>query len=149
MSRAWSAVVGLLIAAPFYWLLIDTTSSPELYAGGAAALIAAGAFSAAYYESDEKMAVRLGWLAGSLRELAGVPMGVLIVCREIFAQALAPRARRGGLEAERFPTGDGGPYDLGHRGLAEGLRSLAPNTIAIGVDPDSESLLLHRMGPGR
>ncbi|MGH2872063.1 MAG: hypothetical protein ACRDL5_06325 [Solirubrobacteraceae bacterium] len=149
MSRAWSAVVGLLIAAPFYWLLIDTTSSPELYAGGAAAVIAAGAYSAAYLESNESAAIKLRWLSIALREIAKVPIGVVIVCREIFAQAFAPRARRGVIEAEAFDAGDGSAHDLGRRALAEGFYSLAPDTIVIGVDPDAERLVLHRLGRGR
>lgn len=149
MSRAWSAVVGLLIAAPFYWLLIDTTSSPELYAGGAAAVIAAGAYSAAYFESNEDAAIRARWLTLALREIAKVPLGLVVVCREVFAQTLAPRPRRGVLEADPFETGDGDPYDLGRRALAEGFHSFAPNTIVIGVDPDSDRLLLHRLGPPR
>jgi hypothetical protein len=149
MSRAWSAVVGLLIAAPFYWLLIDTTSSPDLYAGAGAAVIAAGAYSAAYFESNEDAAIRARWLTLALREIAKVPLGVVVVCREVFAQTVAPRLRRGALEADPFETGSGDPYDLGRRALAEGFRSFAPNTIVIGVDPDSDRLLLHRLGPRR
>jgi len=149
MSRAWSAVLGLLIAAPFYWLLVDTTSSPDLWAGGAAALIAAGAYNAAYLESRENAAIRLRWLRIVLRELAKVPVGVAIVCREVFAQALAPRRRRGVIEVEPFDAGEGSAHDLGRRALVEGFRSFAPNTVVIGVDPDHDRLLFHRLGPGR
>jgi hypothetical protein len=149
MGRAWSAVLGLLIAAPFYWLLVDTTSSPDLWAGGAAALIAAGAYSAAYFESSENAAIRLRWLRVALRELVKVPTGVAIVCGEVFAQALAPRKRRGVIEVEAFDAGKGSAHDLGRRALAEGFRSFAPNTIVIGVDPDSDRLLFHRLGPER
>lgn len=147
MSRVWSALVGLLIAAPFYWLLIDTTSSPDLWAGGAAALIAAGAYSAAYLESDESARIRLPWLAIAVREIAKVPRGIVIVCREIFAQALRPRERRGVIQVDPFDTGDGSPHDLGREALTEGFRSMAPNTVVIGIDPDSDRLLLHRLGP--
>lgn len=147
MSRVWSALVGLLIAAPFYWLLIDTTSSPDLWAGGAAALIAAGAYSAAYLESDESARIRLRWLAIVVREIAKVPLGIVIVCREIFAQALTPRERRGVIQVDPFDTGDGSPYDLGREALTEGFRSMAPNTVVIGIDPDSGTLLFHRLGP--
>jgi multisubunit Na+/H+ antiporter MnhE subunit len=146
MSRAWSAVLGLLIAAPFYWLLVDTTSSPDLWAGGAAALIAAGAYSAAYFESDENAAIRLRWLRLALQELAKVPLGIAIVCREVFVQALAPRRRRGVIEIEPFDAGQGSAHDLGRRALVEGFRSFAPNTVVIGVDSDNDRLLVHRLG---
>jgi hypothetical protein len=149
MTRVWSALIGLLIAAPFYWLLIDTTSSPELWAGGAAAVIAAVAYSAAHLEPSGNAAFKLPWLALVLRELAKVPGGVLIVSREVLAQTVAPRARRGALEADPFPTGDGGAHALGRRALAEATRSFAPNTIVIGADPDQERLVLHRLGGKR
>ena len=149
MTRAWSALLGLAVAAPFYWLLIDTTSSPELYAGGAAAVLAAGAYSAAYYESTENASIGLRWFTVACRELAKVPLGVLTVCAEVLAQTLAPRPRRGVLEVEPFPTGDGEPRDLGRRALAEAFQSLAPNAIVIGVDADHDRLLLHRLGSRR
>ena len=149
MTRAGSALAGLLIAAPFYWLLIDTISSPELIAGGVAAVIAAGAYSAAYFESTERAAIRLRWFSIVLRELAKVPAGVLIVCREVLAQTFVLRPRRGVMQAEPFESREGDAHDLGRRALTEGLRSLAPNTVVIGVDPDSDTLLLHRIGPGR
>ena len=146
MSRVRSVLVGLLIAAPFYWLLVDTTSSPELWAGGGAAVIAAVAYSAGHLEPSGNAAFRLRWLALVLRELAKVPAGVLIVCREVLAQTVAPRTRRGALEADPFPSGDGGAHELGHRALAEATRTFAPNTIVIGADPDHDRLVLHRLG---
>lgn len=147
-NRALSVVVGLAIAVPFYWLLIDTTSTPELIAGAVAAVIAAATYSAAHMGS-ENAAIRPRLLVPALRETAKVPMGILIVCVEVLAQTVAPRSQRGVLEAEHFESGSGDHYDLGRRALAEALRSFAPNTIVIGVDPDSDRLLQHRVGPKR
>lgn len=147
-GRAWSAVLGLMIAAPFYWLLIDTTSTPELIAGAVAALIAAGGYSAAYLESTENAAIRLRWLTLALRELAKVPRGVLVVCAEVLAQTVAPRAPRGVMQVEPFAAGER-PHDLGRRALTEALRSFSPDTIVLGVDPDHDRLLSHRVGARR
>jgi hypothetical protein len=47
MTRGRSALVGLLVAAPFYWLLVDTGYEPDLIAGAVVVLIAAAAYSAA------------------------------------------------------------------------------------------------------
>ena len=149
MTRARSAVVGLLIAAPFYWLLIDTASSPELIAGAVAAVIASVAYAAAQLEATQTASFKLRWLSVVVRELANVPGGILIVCREVLAQTVSPRRRRGALESEPFAMGDGDEFDLGRRALAEATRSLAPNTIVIGTDPDSGRLVLHRMGEAR
>ncbi|HWE59208.1 MAG TPA: hypothetical protein VG228_05890 [Solirubrobacteraceae bacterium] len=149
MTRGRSALVGLLIAAPFYWLLVDTGYEPDLIAGAVAVLIAAGAYSAAHLEPTASARIRLRWMGFALREIAKVPSGVLIVCREILAQTLAPRRARGVLEAEPFPAADGDAFDLGRRALGECFRSFAPNTVVIGVDPDSGRLIQHRIGPQR
>lgn len=145
----WSAVIGLLIAAPFYWLLIDTTSTPELIAGGVVAVIAAGAYGAAYLEPTENPVLRLRWLTLVIGEAAQVPKGIVIVCAEVLAQTVAPRKRRGAIETEPFATGEDRPHDMGRRALAESSRSLAPHTIVLGVDPDAGTLVQHRLGGGR
>lgn len=147
-NRACSVLLGLAIAAPFYWLLIDTTSSSELIAGGVAVVIAAVACSAAYAESTEA-AIRPRWLSVVARELAKVPEGIVVVCLEVLAQTIRPRTRRGVLEVEPFDVGEGDVYDLGRRALVEASRSLAPNTVVIGVDTDHDRLLVHRIGARR
>ena len=146
MTRARSALLGLLIAAPFYLVLIDTTSSPELIAGSVVVVIAAGAYSLSHLEATANAAIKLSWLRLALSELAKVPRGVVVVCAQVLAQTVAPRRQRGVLEVEPFKTGNGEPRDLGRRALAEACRSLAPHTIAIGVDPDHDRLLVHRIG---
>jgi hypothetical protein len=149
MTRARSALLGFLIAAPFYWLLIDTTYVPDLVAGAVAALIAAAAYSAAHLESTESARVRLGWLPFALGELARVPPGMAVVCREILAQTIRPRGSRGELKAEPLESGDGDAHDPGRRGLVEAMRSFAPDTIVIGADSDRDRLVLHRLGAKR
>lgn len=149
MTRARSALVGLLIVALFYWVLIDTTSTPELIAGAVAAVIAATAFSAAHLEPADDALIRLRWVSIAVRELAQVPLGIWIVCGEVLAQTVAPRSRRGVLEAEQFDAGNGSAEDLGRRALAEAFRSFAPHTVALGVDADRDRLVLHRLGRRR
>lgn len=149
MTRARSALVGLLIGAPFYLLLIDTTTAPELIAGGVAAVLAAGAYQAAYVETAENTAIRARWLLRAWSAAAQVPSQVLIVCAEVASQTIAPRSRRGAIVMEPFKTGSGDPQDVGHRALTEALRSLAPATIVIGIDPESDRLVVHELRPPR
>ena len=44
-----------------------------------------------------------------------------------------------------FRAGGDGSRDVGRRALAEGLGSLAPNTIVIGVDDERDLLLVHQL----
>jgi multisubunit Na+/H+ antiporter MnhE subunit len=149
MTRARSALVGLLIAAPFYWLLIDTTYTPDLIAGAVAAVIAGATYSAAHLEATGTARLRLSWLPFVLSELAKVPVGVIVVCREILAQSIHPSARRGTLTAEPLEAADDDAQDRGRRALVEAMRSFAPDTVVIGADADHDRLVLHRLGVKR
>lgn len=44
-----------------------------------------------------------------------------------------------------FRGGGDGSDDVGRRALAEGLGSLAPNTIVIGIDGENDLLLVHQL----
>ena len=146
MGRTRSFVIGLLLAAPFYLLLIDTTTTPELIAGALAAVVAGAAYELAYAEGAGHAAYRARWLLRAWRVLAEVPVQILIVCAEVAAQAARPRRRRGCLRAAAFHCGSQRrPTDIGRRALAEAVGSLTPNTIVIGVDPGSGRLLVHQL----
>jgi hypothetical protein len=149
MTRVRTALLGLLIAAPLYLLLIDTFQSPELIAGSGSVVLAAAAYEAAYLESTENAAIRLRWLAKAWRPIAEVPLGIAIVCAEVLSQTFAPLPRRGMIETEPFATGTGDRHDLGRRALSEAVRSVSPHTIVIGVDSDSDRILIHHIRPGR
>lgn len=77
--------------------------------------------------------------------VASVPRQILYVSWEALAQLVAPRETRGSLRAVPFRAGEEGSLDVGRRALAEGLGSLAPNTIVIGVDGDHDLLLVHQL----
>jgi hypothetical protein len=61
------------------------------------------------------------------------------------AQVVAPREAHGSLRAVPFRAGGDDSSDAGRRALAEGLGSLAPNTIVIGVDGERDLLLVHQL----
>jgi multisubunit Na+/H+ antiporter MnhE subunit len=146
MRRVRSLLVGVLLACPFYLLLIDTVSTPELYAGLGAVLLAAFAYEVSYAQGFGDAVFRLTWLLPLRRVLANVVPQILVVCREALLQLLKPQRSRGTLRAARFRAGnDENAHDLGRRALAEALGSLTPNTIVIGIDPQSNLLLVHQL----
>jgi hypothetical protein len=140
---------GTALAAAFYLLLIDTVSTPELYAGCGVVLLAGAAFVAAREEAFPQ-AIKPQWLLRSWRALAGLPLHIVLVCRDAIAQPFARTRSRGQFRTVPFRCGEA-PSDRGRRALAEWLGSFAPNTIVIGVDTEHELLLvhqLHRRGDG-
>ena len=144
MRRVAIALAGFAFAAAFYLLLVDTTSLPELVALVVIALLATIAFEASREQGFPEARISASWLAGTWRALARVPSDSLLLTRLAIAQLLHPRGRRGELRAIHFAGGDT-ESDRGRFALTEIVGSLAPNTIVIGVDPESERLLVHQL----
>jgi hypothetical protein len=146
VARTFGA--AFLFAGAFYLLLIDTTTSPELYAGVAATLLAALACATAWRNGLRGISPRARWLAQSGRAIAQVPTDIFWVSLAALQQLVAPRRPRGELRASSFHFGapDDG-RDMARRALAEAVGSLAPNTIVIGVDQERNLILAHQLHP--
>ncbi len=137
--------IAVLLAAPFYLLLIDTVDSPEVYAGLVVVAIAVVAFQAARVQGFQRTSVAPSWLARSWRALARVPVHIWLVSAEALAQLDEHKRTRGRWRAVRFTATGGSPRDCGARALAEAAGSLAPNTIVVGVDRERSLLLVHQL----
>jgi hypothetical protein len=138
--------VGFALAAVLYLLLVDTTSLPELYAGAAIVLLAALGFGAAREQQRREASFRAAWLPRVWSAVARIPGDALRLVWELVAQLLSRRRRRGVLRAVPFRHGgDDSGVEIGRRAATELLGSLAPNTIVIGVDPDTDLLLVHQL----
>jgi multisubunit Na+/H+ antiporter MnhE subunit len=144
MRRLALTLAGFTLAAAFYLLLVDTTSLPELYVLVAVALIATVAFEAAREHGFPEARFSLRWLRRSWRAVVRVPLDTGLLCREALAQLTQPRRTRGQFRAVPFKAGTS-ESDRGRYALTEIVGSLAPNTIVIGVDADSDLLLVHQL----
>jgi hypothetical protein len=69
--------------------------------------------------------------------------------RAAFAQLIRPQPVRGRVLAMPFGHTEDDPDARALRAVAIGLGSIAPNTVVIGVDPDSGLLLVHQLEPTR
>ena len=144
-KRALILGLGLLIGGAFYLLLIDTTSLPELYVLAGVALACGLAFGISREQAFEEALIRPEWLLSAWRVALRVPPDIALVCREALAQAVRPRATRGTFRAVGFSAVQRTPEATARRALAEGLGSLAPNTVVLGVDTERRLLLVHQL----
>lgn len=145
MRSLAAASVGFVLAAAFYMLLIDNVGLPELYAAIAAVLLAGAAAGAARHQGVAEAQLSWRWMARAPRVLASVPQQIAWVSWEAIVQLVRPRAQRGRFRAVAFRAGGGDAEAVGRRAVAEALGSVAPNTIVIGVDGDSDLLLVHQL----
>lgn len=137
--------MGFTFGALLYLLLVDTTSLPEIYTGAAVALLAAAGFLLAREQEQPDPALRARWLPRTWRALGRIAPDVVRVTIELALQIVRPRARRGVLRAVPFAERGQERLDAGRRSVTELAGSLAPNTIVIGVDPESGLLLVHQL----
>jgi hypothetical protein len=138
-------LVGWLLAAGLYLLLIDITDLPELLVGAGVTVVAATAFSLARERYLVAETVRLAWLSRIYRPLAQAPADIVTVAVAALEQLRRPRHAQGVFRAVPFACGEDEGLETGRRALAESLGSFAPNTIIVGVDPDRELLLGHQL----
>ena len=147
MARTFGA--AFLFAGAFYLLLIDTTSSPELYAGAAAALLAALVCAVANRNGLRGVSPRRVAPRRVARTLAQIPADIVWVSAAALAQLVSPRPVRGRWRAVPFRFGEADDVgDRSRRALAEAIGSIAPNTIIVGVDDQRDLLLGHQLRPG-
>jgi hypothetical protein len=145
MRSLAGSLLGVLLAAAFYMVLIDTVDLPEVYAAIAAVLLAGAGYEAARRQGVAEARVSPRWLARGWRVIVSIPRQIAWVSWQALAQLVAPRQTRGTLRAVPFRAGGEGSGDVGRRALAEGLGSLAPNTIVIGIDGEHDLLLVHQL----
>ncbi|HEY1511335.1 MAG TPA: hypothetical protein VGF93_20170 [Solirubrobacteraceae bacterium] len=144
MRRIAITLAGFALAGGFYLLLVDTTSLPELCVLVAVALLSAVAFEASREQGFPEAQFSAAWLKRGWRAIVRVPVDAAVLCREAIAQLRHRERVRGEFRAVPFRSGDS-EQDRGRLALTEIVGSLAPNTIVIGVDPDTELLLVHQL----
>jgi multisubunit Na+/H+ antiporter MnhE subunit len=140
---AWLAWWILLMSL---WVMLDDSlATDELLAGAGAAALAALVAELASYQAAIRFRMRLKWLVLALR-LPGQVVGDMVT---VYA-ALWRRLVRGEQPASAFVTepvrfGDDTPVGVTRRVLLIGARSVAPNAFALGIDPGTETMVLHQL----
>ena len=132
------------------WLLfVDNVKFPELMTGAAAALIGAVAAELVRTQYRVRVRVKPSWLRHAWRPLVRLFPDTALVLLVLLRQLALRRPARGEFRVVPFRPGrPNGAYDTTRRALAKGAGSFAPNTYVVGVDEDSESMLVHQLEPG-
>ncbi len=128
------------------WLLVtDTLSLAEVLVGAGAAALAATLAEGVRYQSGARLGLEWRWLLAGLALPAAVARDTLVVVGALCA-VLA--RRRPPASRFREVTEDG--IDLAAVGAAQrawlmAARSVAPNSIVLGIDTDRGVMLVHEL----
>ena len=138
----WAALVVVWL------LLVDTLDPDELVVGAFAAAVAASVAVAVHRLGYIRFRPRLAWL----REVPALCVGIVADCG-LLAAALwrrVVRRERVGGTMFRVPFHHGGDNgrDGARRALVNFAVSITPNSYVVDIDPEGDSLLVHRLVPG-
>lgn len=113
-----------------------------------AGLVAAAAATALAGYARRQMGIEVHAPTGALRVLASVPAGVVRDLLTLSREALArSRGRPSAADVVAVPVGEA-VGEHGYVTLGVVAVTLTPNTLAIGIDPDEQVLVVHRLRGG-
>lgn len=142
-------LVAWLGAAALWMVLTDSVRVAELVAGAAVAALAATGFELVRRQRVAEQAVLPGLWLRVWRVLVKAVPDVWRLTRAAFAQLVQREPVRGRVIAMPFGHAEDTAEARAYRAAAVGLGSIAPNSIVIGVDPESGLLLVHQLVPTR
>jgi multisubunit Na+/H+ antiporter MnhE subunit len=142
-AGAWLAWWVLLMS--FWVILDDSIATDELLAGAGAAALAALLAELVTHQAAARVRIRARWLVRVI-ELPGQVAGDTVI---VFA-ALWRRLAHGedppsGFRRLPVRYGDDTAEGRTRRALLIGGKSIAPNSIAAGIDKDTDTMLVHQL----
>jgi multisubunit Na+/H+ antiporter MnhE subunit len=140
---AWLVWWVLLMAL---WIMLDDSlATDELLAGAGAAAIAALVAELASYQAATRFRMRIRWLVPALRLPGQVARDTLILYGALWRRLTRGEQPDSAFVTEPVRFGDETPAGVTRRVLLIGGRSLAPNAFALGIDRDTETMVLHQL----
>jgi len=144
-----------------FWFMLDDSPRPDELAVGAAAsalaallatVVSRKAFHATNPGHSDAAAGRQAVGAGWRREAVSLPGQVLRDTALVYV-ALGRMVARGGPPPGGYteislPYGDGSTQGVVRRVLLTWARSVAPNSFVVGMDPDRDVMIVHRLAVG-
>ena len=143
--RAGAWLTWWVLLMSFWVMLDDSIATDELLAGAGTAALAAFLAELASHQAAARVRIRARWLAQAI-ELPGQVAGDTVI---VFA-ALSRRLAHGqeppsGFRVVPVPYGDDSAEGKTRRALLVGGESIAPNSIAAGIDKDTDTMVIHQL----
>jgi multisubunit Na+/H+ antiporter MnhE subunit len=142
-AGAWLAWWVLLMS--FWVALDDSVATDELLAGAGAAALAAFLAELVTYQAAARMRVRAGWLARVLGLPGRVAGDTVIVFAALWRRLAHGEEPPSGFRRRPVGYGDDTAEGRVRRTLLIGAASLAPNSIAVGLDREAGTMVIHQL----
>ena len=140
---AWLAWWILLMS--FWVILDDSVATDELLAGAGAAALAAFLAELVTYQAAARMRIRARWLARVIGLPGQVAGDTVIVFAALWRRLAHGADPPSGFRRLPVRYGDDTAEGRTRRALLIGGRSIAPNSIAAGIDKDTDTMVIHQL----
>ena len=144
-ARAGTWLVWWVLLMSLWIMLDDSLATDELLAGAGAAAIAALVAEVASYQAATRFRMRVRWLVPALRLPGQVVRDTVIVYRALWRRLARGEQPDSVFVTEPVRFGEDTPAGVTRRVLLIGARSVAPNSFALGIDPGTETMVLHQL----
>jgi multisubunit Na+/H+ antiporter MnhE subunit len=142
-AGAWLAWWVLLMS--FWVILDDSVATDELLAGAGTAALAAFLAELVTHQAAARVRIRARWLA-RLIELPGQVAGdTVIVFGALWRRLAHGEDPPSGFRRLPARYGDDTAEGRTRRALLIGGKSIAPNSIAAGIDKDTDTMVIHQL----
>ena len=129
-----------------FWIMLDDSlATDELLAGAGAAAIAALVAELAGHQAAVRFRMRFRWLAPALRLPGQVAGDTVTVYAALWRRLTRGEQPDSSFVSEPVCYGDDSAGGMTRRALLIGGRSLAPNEFALGIDAETNTMVLHRL----
>jgi multisubunit Na+/H+ antiporter MnhE subunit len=140
---AWLAWWVLLMS--FWVILDDSVASDELVAGAGAAALGALLAELAFRQAGTRFRIRIEWVVPALSLPAQVVEDTAIVFAALWRRLARGEEPASGFRAVPARFGSDTAEGQTRRVLLIGGRSVAPNSITAGIDPDRDVMIIHQL----
>ena len=142
-AGAWLAWWVLLMS--FWVILDDSVATDELLAGAGTAALAAFLAELVTHQAAARVRIRARWLARVI-ELPGQVAGdTVIVFGALWRRLAHGEDPPSGFRRLPARYGDDTAEGRTRRALLIGGKSIAPNSIAAGIDKDTDTMVIHQL----
>ena len=147
--RAGGWLIWWVLMMSLWVILDDSLATDELLAGAGAAALAATLAELAGHQAGIRPWLRIGWLAQALRLPASVARDTWTVFAALWRQVALRQPPPSGFSEIAVRCGGQTPEARTRRALLIAGTSVAPNTLALGVDSERGVMVVHRLVQAR
>jgi multisubunit Na+/H+ antiporter MnhE subunit len=143
--RAGAWLAWWVVLMSFWVVLDDSIAVDELLAGAGAAALGAFLAELAAHQAGARLRMRIEWAAPALRLPADVARDTVIVFAALWRRLARGQEPPSGFRELPVRYGGDAAEDQTRRVLLIGGRSVAPNSFALGIDPDRDVMIIHQL----